>query len=325
MMACARPFACASAGRKIAASIAMMAITTSSSIRVKARPFACVASRGTRETRETVMAQTRSIYLQSCLIATITTSFIPCQCPVWPESLRRWNSNIAPPRDFPQNSRSYGKRPQTISVSSDRAQMAAILGRTADFSRLEPRRSRPGHPSLCPAPWRRCQGGRPPSCRPNFTSSTCSPTRPARACTSAIRKATPPRTFSPATTARWASTCCIRWAGTPSACPPSNTPSRPASIRARPPRQNIATFKRQIQSLGFSYDWSRELDTTDPDYFKWTQWIFLKLYNSWFNPETNKAEPIETLKYPQELEVGRALRARRRPRKAAGRDCPPYQ
>jgi leucyl-tRNA synthetase len=62
--------------------------------------------------------------------------------------------------------------------------------------------------------------------------------------------------------------------------------------------ENIATFKRQIKSLGFSYDWSRELATTDPDYFKWTQWIFLKLYNSWFNPETNKAEPIEMLKYP---------------------------
>jgi leucyl-tRNA synthetase len=60
--------------------------------------------------------------------------------------------------------------------------------------------------------------------------------------------------------------------------------------------ENIATFKRQIKSLGFSYDWSREVDTTDPKYFKWTQWIFLKLYNSWFNPETNKAEPIETLK-----------------------------
>jgi len=60
--------------------------------------------------------------------------------------------------------------------------------------------------------------------------------------------------------------------------------------------ENIATFKRQIKSLGFSYDWSREVDTTDPKYFKWTQWIFLKLYNSWFNPKTNKAEPIETLK-----------------------------
>jgi leucyl-tRNA synthetase len=65
--------------------------------------------------------------------------------------------------------------------------------------------------------------------------------------------------------------------------------------------QNVATFKRQIQSLGFSYDWTREVDTTDPEYFKWTQWIFLKLYNSWFNPQTNKAEPIESLPYPPEL------------------------
>jgi leucyl-tRNA synthetase len=66
---------------------------------------------------------------------------------------------------------------------------------------------------------------------------------------------------------------------------------------------NIATFKRQIQSLGFSYDWSRELATTNPDYFKWTQWIFLKLYNSLFNPETNKAEPISRLTYPKELDL----------------------
>jgi leucyl-tRNA synthetase len=65
---------------------------------------------------------------------------------------------------------------------------------------------------------------------------------------------------------------------------------------------NIANFTRQIKSLGFSYDWSRELATTDAEYFKWTQWIFLKLYNSWFNPETNKAEPIETLKIPSELD-----------------------
>ncbi len=69
---------------------------------------------------------------------------------------------------------------------------------------------------------------------------------------------------------------------------------------------NIANFTRQIKSLGFSYDWSRELATTDVEYFKWTQWIFLKLYNSWFNPETNKAEPIETLKYPEELQQSAA-------------------
>ena len=58
---------------------------------------------------------------------------------------------------------------------------------------------------------------------------------------------------------------------------------------------NIANFTRQIKSLGFSYDWSRELATTDVEYFKWTQWIFLKLYNSYFDPEWKKATPIEYL------------------------------
>ena len=58
---------------------------------------------------------------------------------------------------------------------------------------------------------------------------------------------------------------------------------------------NIANFTRQIKSLGFSYDWTRELATTDPDYFKWTQWIFLKLYNSYFDKHWNKAMPISLL------------------------------
>ena len=62
--------------------------------------------------------------------------------------------------------------------------------------------------------------------------------------------------------------------------------------------ENVATFKRQIKALGFSYDWAREVNTTDPGYFKWTQWIFLKLYDSWFNPKTNKAESISTLECP---------------------------
>ncbi len=73
--------------------------------------------------------------------------------------------------------------------------------------------------------------------------------------------------------------------------------------------QNIANFKRQIQALGFSYDWTREIDTTDPRYFRWTQWIFLQLYNSWFNPRSNKAEPIETLVYPKELQLPSAGQA----------------
>ncbi len=59
-------------------------------------------------------------------------------------------------------------------------------------------------------------------------------------------------------------------------------------------RENIAKFKSQLKAIGFSYDWAREINTTDPRYFKWTQWIFLKIYNSWFNPKTNKAEPIST-------------------------------
>ena len=74
---------------------------------------------------------------------------------------------------------------------------------------------------------------------------------------------------------------------------------------------NIANFTRQIKSLGFSYDWSRELATTDVEYFKWTQWIFLKLYNSWFNPETNKAESIATLKLPADCTTEEKKRAYR--------------
>jgi leucyl-tRNA synthetase len=59
-------------------------------------------------------------------------------------------------------------------------------------------------------------------------------------------------------------------------------------------RENVAKFKKQLQRIGFSYDWHREISTTDPAYYKWTQWIFLQIYNSWFNPATNKAEPIST-------------------------------
>src|SRR6266542_4473778 len=59
-------------------------------------------------------------------------------------------------------------------------------------------------------------------------------------------------------------------------------------------RENVAKFKLQLKRIGFSYDWQREINTTEPRYFKWTQWIFLQIYNSWFNPATNKAEPIST-------------------------------
>src|SRR3954464_4324415 len=60
-------------------------------------------------------------------------------------------------------------------------------------------------------------------------------------------------------------------------------------------QRNVDNFRGQLQRIGFAYDWQREVNTTDPGYFKWTQWIFLQLYGSWFNPETQRAEPIETL------------------------------
>jgi leucyl-tRNA synthetase len=63
-------------------------------------------------------------------------------------------------------------------------------------------------------------------------------------------------------------------------------------------RENVAKFKSQLKRIGFSYDWQREINTTDPTYYKWTQWIFLQIYNSWFNPETNRAEPISTYRGP---------------------------
>lgn len=58
---------------------------------------------------------------------------------------------------------------------------------------------------------------------------------------------------------------------------------------------NIETFKKQLNSIGFDYDWDREVVTAEPEYYKWTQWIFIQLFNSWYNNASDKAEPIETL------------------------------
>jgi len=66
-------------------------------------------------------------------------------------------------------------------------------------------------------------------------------------------------------------------------------------------QQNISTFKRQIKMLGLSYDWSREINTTDPAYYKWTQWIFLKIFNAWYDPVLQKARPIRELPCPAGL------------------------
>ena len=65
--------------------------------------------------------------------------------------------------------------------------------------------------------------------------------------------------------------------------------------------QNCDNFRRQIKELGLSYDWDREINTTDPGYFKWTQWIFTKLYNTWFDPGLNKGRPISELIVPENI------------------------
>lgn len=59
--------------------------------------------------------------------------------------------------------------------------------------------------------------------------------------------------------------------------------------------QNIARYREQLDKIGFSFDWDREVRTSNPEYYKWTQWIFIQIFNSWYNKSTDKAEPIETL------------------------------
>jgi len=70
---------------------------------------------------------------------------------------------------------------------------------------------------------------------------------------------------------------------------------------AQTTQKNIDGMRRQIKSLGFSYDWDREVNTTDPNYYKWTQWIFLKFFNSYFDEAEQKAKPIEQLPIPADL------------------------
>ncbi|MBO6201747.1 MAG: leucine--tRNA ligase [Chryseobacterium sp.] len=59
--------------------------------------------------------------------------------------------------------------------------------------------------------------------------------------------------------------------------------------------QNITRYEEQLRKIGFSFDWSREVRTSDASYYKWTQWIFIQLFHSWYNKDTDKAESIETL------------------------------
>ncbi len=65
--------------------------------------------------------------------------------------------------------------------------------------------------------------------------------------------------------------------------------------------KNIETFKRQLNAIGFDYDWSRQVNTTLPEYYRWTQWMFLMMYNSWYDRAAKKARPIDELPIPTDI------------------------
>lgn len=67
--------------------------------------------------------------------------------------------------------------------------------------------------------------------------------------------------------------------------------------------KNCDTFRRQIKMLGLSYDWDREINTTDAKYFKWTQWIFIRLFNTWFDEKLQKGRPISELPIPEDVKA----------------------
>ncbi|MFN3851977.1 MAG: leucine--tRNA ligase [Spirosomataceae bacterium] len=82
--------------------------------------------------------------------------------------------------------------------------------------------------------------------------------------------------------------------------------------------KNINTYIGQLKNLGFCYDWSREVRTSSPDFYKWTQWIFMELFRSWYNKDTDKAEPIETLIAKFEQNGTQGINA------ACDEDCPTF-
>lgn len=69
-------------------------------------------------------------------------------------------------------------------------------------------------------------------------------------------------------------------------------------------KNNCDTFRRQIKELGLSYDWDREINTTDPKYYRWTQWIFIRLFNTWFDEDLQKGRPVSELPIPAAITAG---------------------
>ncbi len=85
-------------------------------------------------------------------------------------------------------------------------------------------------------------------------------------------------------------------------------------------QKNIDNFTRQLKMLGFSYDWGRVLATTDEDYFRWTQWIFLVLYDTWFDSKSQQGRPISQLPIPEDIVGEKAIEAYRDSQRLAYQD-----
>ena len=161
----------------------------------------------------------------------------------------------------------------------DRGPLAGLLGRARHLPRAEPDRPA-GRPE--PPARRRAEAVR--------AGHVPLPVR-RRACTSATRWATSAPTATPATSGWPAATCCTRWASTRSACPPSSTRCRPARTRGSRPRPTSSGTARQLRRLGLAHDDRRSVATTDPEFYRWTQWIFLQIFNSWYDADAAQGPP----------------------------------
>src|SRR5258706_7073395 len=130
---------------------------------------------------------------------------------------------------------------------------------------------------------------------PPATCSICSPTRAASGCTSATRLVTSRPTCSPGTSGCAGGMCCMPTATTRSVCRRSST----RSIQGQHPRvtteTNIAVMRAQLRRLGLGHDARREFATSDPLYYRWTQWIFGRIFDSWFDERTGQARPVAEL------------------------------